>query len=81
MVEINRRYRVLKTVMVTIISPKRDADGEDTHSYLIDPGHGGEFSFNGNDIIYHSPDGKSYTTINDNSFIDAMLENGRLEPV
>ena len=73
MTEINKRYKILKEVTLSVCP-----DGREQVEYIVGS-DSGEFSFDGSNILFHDAyTGKTHTSINMNGFIDAMVEQGRL---
>jgi len=76
MVEVNKRYRIIKNVTLSVIDEKTS----DQLDFIVGS-DSGQFSFDGSNILFHDAyTGKTHTSINMNGFIDAMVEVGRLEP-
>jgi len=70
MIEINRQYRIVKPILLTILTIN------DTESYIVNTG---SLSFDGANILYWDKNGNSHTTTLANHSIDVMLEEGALE--
>jgi hypothetical protein len=76
MAEVGKRYKIVDKIIVAFIDPDTDEQCE----VLVDPG-AGEFWFDGSNIMFEvSKTGRVITTTWINSFIDQMVESGRLAP-